>query len=97
MKYLEFNDELTNSIHTKRQHDYWDFYLEVFQDQIEQYANEFEWDKAKRACAELNQIADRFPKKWWALGARYRNAAYELRKDIKQLYDLEINVVDEYE
>lgn len=96
MEYLKFNDELTNSIHTKRHHDYWELYLDTFQDQIEEYTNAFEWDKAKGACSELNEIALRFPTKWWVLQARYGKLAAELRKDIKDLYDLEINI-EEYE
>ena len=97
MKYLEFNDELTNSIHTKRHEDYWDFYLDTFQYQIQNYADNFEWDKAKGACSELVDISNRFPKKWWVLGARYRLVAAESRKDIDQLYGLDFNEVETHE
>ena len=97
MEYLQFNDELTNSIHTKRHHDYWDFYLDTFEDQIQNYVDDFEWDKAKGACAELVDIANRFPKKWWTLEARYRLLATNCRKDVEQLYNLEFNEIETYE
>ena len=92
MKYLKTNDELINKIHTARQEDYWDFYLEEFEIQIDDYVEAFEWDKAIAASRELWQIADKFPKKWWALGARYKNTSRRLKNEIKERQDDEFTI-----
>jgi hypothetical protein len=92
MEYLKTNDEIINRIHTARQEDYWDLYLVEFENQIQEYIDAFEWDKAKGACSDLVHICNRFPKKWWALQARYRQTVSINRKDIKELYDLEITI-----
>ena len=94
MEYLKTNDKVINSIHTTRQHDYWELYLIEFENQILEYTDAFEWDKAKSACSELNDIASKFPKKWWALQARYSQTARDNRQDIKDLYNLEINIIE---
>ena len=94
MEYLQFNDELTNSIHTKRHEDYWDLYLPEFEDQIETFIDDYEWAKAKGAVRELWKIADRFPKKWWALALRYRRLSNQLREDIEFRYNAEITELE---
>lgn len=94
MEYLKTNDEIINRIHTARQEDYWDLYLAEFENQIEEYTDAFEWDKAKGACSELSNIAIKFPKKWWALKARYSQTIRATRQEIKDLYNDEINIIE---
>jgi|11BtaG_2_1085332.scaffolds.fasta_scaffold00648_3 hypothetical protein len=94
MEYLKTNDEIINRIHTARQEDYWDLYLVQFENQIEEYTDAFEWDKAKGACSELNDIASKFPKKWWTLQARYNQTVRINRQEIKDLYNDEINIIE---
>lgn len=97
MKYLKTNDEVINRINTARQEDYWDLYLIEFENQIYDYAEAYEWDKAYEACQELYMICSKFPKKWWDLDVRYKRMAQSLKTEIKDMHDLEINILEENE